>query len=309
MSDTVLHRVLDERLQDEVGDERRACVRGDVPLDPESIAVAHLLDLDVAAHEPQLLVERQVDRSSFVEQIPQQLTEPDERVERLVLPVAPHEHRDGVQRIEQEVRLQLRLERGEARALELRLELRRAEIAVAVAVGVVEPERHRQHAYIYEEVVRQQVHHTVGELLPVCDMWRNVAGVVPHHERGERLSQEQRDDHAEVEQHDPGPRASRDGAPAVQREDDRRERDPDVPGREAVSEDMRRGHSLAAFDHHTEEMTRAADHHRHGPNGGEDRRPPNSSADGRVVHQRVTCLAPVPSTFMTQTSMRPVRSL
>ena len=58
----------------------------------------------------------------------QQVAEARQRLLGLLALLLAHQHHDGVQRVEQEVRLQLRLERAEARLRHLGLELRGAQV-------------------------------------------------------------------------------------------------------------------------------------------------------------------------------------
>ncbi len=122
----VLDRVLDERLQDEVGHERVERLGLHVEAHDQAIGEARLLDLEVLRQEVELRLERDFLLADVLERQPQQVAQPHERAIG-GLDVAVHQRRDGVQRVEEEVRVELLLERLELGLDEPRLELRRAE--------------------------------------------------------------------------------------------------------------------------------------------------------------------------------------
>src|SRR5690242_19551196 len=105
------NRVLHERLQQH---RRYLCARDsrrDFPLDAQPIAQARLLDPDVRFHEIQLLAQRNFLAALDGEQGAKQLAESADDLERLEVPLGDDERTDGVQRVEQEVRLQLQRQR------------------------------------------------------------------------------------------------------------------------------------------------------------------------------------------------------
>ena len=120
----VLDRVLDERLHEQ---RRQAhaervgrCVDGHAKLRPEP----RLLELEVALHVPQLVFER--DELARAREPAAQMIGEREHEPPRALRLGADERRDRVQRVEDEVRLHLRLQRGRRRGVELRqLQLRR----------------------------------------------------------------------------------------------------------------------------------------------------------------------------------------
>jgi hypothetical protein len=94
------------------------------PLQREPVAEADVLDLEVAVQDLELLAQRH-DLLPVIERQPQQVAEQREHAHH-TLPLALHRHhRDRVQRIEQEVRVQLHAQRVEIRPRQARLEARR----------------------------------------------------------------------------------------------------------------------------------------------------------------------------------------
>ena len=102
-------RVLDERLEGEGrhGDLERGRVR--VDLEPEAVAQAHALELEVAADEVPLARERHPVAAGLVDPLPepQQLAQPLEGALR-ARRVAADETEQGVEHVEHEVRVELR---------------------------------------------------------------------------------------------------------------------------------------------------------------------------------------------------------
>ena len=71
--DAVLDRVLDERLQQEVGHRGRAKVLGHVELDAQAFAEAQLLQFDVRLQHAALFVERDEFAVAFAQRVAQQV--------------------------------------------------------------------------------------------------------------------------------------------------------------------------------------------------------------------------------------------
>ena len=136
LRDAVLDRVLDERLQQQVRHQRVERVGLDVEADDEAIGEARLLDLEVLCEEVELGLERDFLLAELLERQAQQVAQPHQRPVG-GLDVAVHQRRDRVQRVEQEVRVQLLLQRLELRLDQPGLELRRAQRAVP-GLAVVE---------------------------------------------------------------------------------------------------------------------------------------------------------------------------
>ena len=108
----MLDGVLDERLENQprhVGVER---LRIDVELHGQPILEANLFDLEVLLQELQFLFQRDAGGAGAIEGEAEQIAEPaDHAIRRFGIRV--HERRDRVERVEQEVRVELRFERLE----------------------------------------------------------------------------------------------------------------------------------------------------------------------------------------------------
>ena len=120
----VLDRVLDERLQQERGQQRIERLGFDVEPHDQSIGESRLLDFEVLREEIELRLQRAFVLAQVLERHAEQIAEAHQRAIRGV-DVAMHQRRNRVQRVEQEVRLQLMLQRGHLRLDELGLELGR----------------------------------------------------------------------------------------------------------------------------------------------------------------------------------------
>jgi hypothetical protein len=115
--DAVLDRVLHQRLKEEVRDRDRHRVGLNADLDGQAIAEADPHDVDIALEQGELVGERHLFDLPAFEGEAQQVAEPRDHVVGRV-DVAVHQRRDPVQRVEQEVRLQLHAQRFELRARE-----------------------------------------------------------------------------------------------------------------------------------------------------------------------------------------------
>src|SRR5690606_41366875 len=90
----------------------------------ESVAKAHALDLEVPIDERGFLGQRDLRLRVRVEHAPEQITQRRDRLYSGFAVAGPDQRSDGVQAVEQEVRMQLRRERLELRLAQLRFELR-----------------------------------------------------------------------------------------------------------------------------------------------------------------------------------------
>ena len=118
----VLDGVLDERLEDQT---RHAGVQGfrlDVELHRQAIRETRLLDAEILLEELQLHLQGHFVVARVVEREPQQIAEVHEGAIR-GLDILVHERGDRVQRVEQEMRVELLLKRRQLRLDQLRLEL------------------------------------------------------------------------------------------------------------------------------------------------------------------------------------------
>src|SRR5262245_10548023 len=110
----MLQRVLDQGLQDEVGHRRATRIGWDAQVDRETIVKAYLHDSDVTLQQRELLGKRNLVGAGAFERRAQQLPELHDHPIRDVRS-GVYEARDGVERVEQEVRSQLSFECFEAR--------------------------------------------------------------------------------------------------------------------------------------------------------------------------------------------------
>src|SRR5262249_35490121 len=132
--DTVVDRVFDERLKREgryfcAGEVLRDVEHGDQP-----ISKAQPFELEVALHRFELDRERDLRRARSVERVTK------ERGQTLDGALGLHrvfgdQCGDGVERVEQEMRIRARLERFEARDEELTLRLLLAELRISRAIA------------------------------------------------------------------------------------------------------------------------------------------------------------------------------
>ena len=97
----------------------------DLPLDREAIAESRLFDAQVAAQIRDLVAERRQLTVALRERRPEQLAQLGQHRDRAVVLTLKHRRPDHVQRVEEEVRLQLRSERRQLRAGQLRLQPQR----------------------------------------------------------------------------------------------------------------------------------------------------------------------------------------
>ena len=100
----VLHRVLDQRLQEQRGHERRLGSLVDVELEPQPVAEPQLLDAEVEVERVELLAQRDLLHRILVERIAQELRQPRDREVRGAILAVEDERRDRIQRVEQEMR-------------------------------------------------------------------------------------------------------------------------------------------------------------------------------------------------------------
>jgi hypothetical protein len=122
--DAMLHGVLDQRLEDERRHERVEHVVVDLHVDREPILEAHLHDVDVEIEQRELASQRHLGLAAPLEAVAQQIAEPRDHATHAAR-VALDERRDGVQGVEQEVRVELTTQGVEPRFGELTGELDR----------------------------------------------------------------------------------------------------------------------------------------------------------------------------------------
>jgi hypothetical protein len=151
----VAEGVFDDGLEDEVGDGRVEGARIYVHPGGEAVAEADALDFEVAGEELQLLLERDFLRAGVLQGEAEEVAEPRDHAVG-ALRVGVDEGRNRVQRVKEEVGLELHLQGLQLRVRELRFELRGAQLALArapvVAEGRVQHEEQAVDAIILRRV-------------------------------------------------------------------------------------------------------------------------------------------------------------
>ena len=103
----VLDRILNERLQDQAGHQRIRRTLVDVFLDDQAITEADLFDFEIQVQRMQLGPERDALHRIAVERVSQKIAQPAHSLVRGLVGAVEDERRDGVERVEQEMRVQL----------------------------------------------------------------------------------------------------------------------------------------------------------------------------------------------------------
>ncbi len=107
LSQSVAHRVLHDRLKNHVGNERVRDLRPRIDPDAQPILKANLLDRKIQPQKIQLAPQRDLLSVHVIQRKSQQIAQAAEhRFGLLSLPLA-HQHHNGAERIEQEVRVHL----------------------------------------------------------------------------------------------------------------------------------------------------------------------------------------------------------
>jgi hypothetical protein len=160
-ADAVTNGILDERLQDEVRNWHVQDRLLDVDVDLEPVAEPRLLDVEVAPDELELATERHERAIAGGEGLAQEVAEPgDHLVGRLGILV--HQLGNGVERVEEKVRVELHLQELETRRRQPCLEKRRSHLALLARVVVSESVREGDDRPVEEEVRRQAGNQDIG---------------------------------------------------------------------------------------------------------------------------------------------------
>ena len=222
----MLERVLDDRLQHEIGDEGAEGLFGNVEVDAEASLEADLHDVDVAAQQRELVAERHFVRRAAVHRLAQQLAEPGDHLPH-ARGVALDEGGDGVEGVEEEVRIELHPQGVEPRFGQLCLQRGRLARADLIAEEVLAREAGREHRQVRDELIEE------AEAADLAER-RDRAAVARYlEELRAREREEEEDDHRED-----GAGADEDGnarrppraigvEAAAEPEDERRRRRPD----------------------------------------------------------------------------------
>src|ERR1051326_1184840 len=148
----VLERVLHDRLEDEMRHERVERVGRDVAHRAQASLKADLHDLDVAVEQLHLLAQRHLARGARVDGAAEELAEARDHLARAG-GIALDHRRDRVERVEEEVRIDLHPQRVEPGLGELGLQQRRARGLVAAAQEVLARVAGRDDGEVIEELV------------------------------------------------------------------------------------------------------------------------------------------------------------
>src|SRR5262249_49152200 len=109
----MIDRILDQRLEQETRNEERPRLVRDLPAEAQGFAVARLEDLRIPMEPCQLLVDR-LHLRWVAERVAEQIAQAAEQTPRL-LGMFGHEARNRVQRIHEEMWLELRPQHGQLR--------------------------------------------------------------------------------------------------------------------------------------------------------------------------------------------------
>ena len=99
-------RVLDDGLEDEVGDGRVERLRFDLHVRREAILKAHAFDFEITAEEFQLLLQGDFLRARVLQSQAEEVAEPCDHAVG-ALRVRVDERRDGVERVKEKVRARI----------------------------------------------------------------------------------------------------------------------------------------------------------------------------------------------------------
>ncbi|MCG3161653.1 MAG: hypothetical protein JMDDDDMK_02850 [Acidobacteria bacterium] len=127
----VANRILHQLLQGETGNQRGQERASDVELSPQPVREARLFDGDVLPDEFEFFAEWDFIRAMAAERRSQDLAQLFDDAHGGLTLVVAHHHGDGVERVEEKVRVHLRLQRGETRARQLLGKTRQLHVALA----------------------------------------------------------------------------------------------------------------------------------------------------------------------------------
>ena len=150
----VFDRVLDHGLQNQAGNLRGKKFLGNVDAELKTLGKTHLLNVQILLGELQFLAERHLLSVGILHHSPQEVTQPDDHAHGRVVSFFAHQAGNGVERVEQEMRLDLPAQRAELGLRELLAETRR--------LGLLKGQLFSR----IEHVVDQQdqaVEHEIGE--------------------------------------------------------------------------------------------------------------------------------------------------
>src|SRR5262249_43164825 len=144
--------VFDERLQNQVRHLSGHDGGIDVEVHGQSRPQARLFDFEIGLNEVEFLLERDVLAIRAVERGAQQIAEPGNHPVGH-FDVLVKERRNGVERVEKKMRMQLHLQNLKLGLGELRLELRRKQLAIPELTVVVEHVRQGEDRQVKKDIV------------------------------------------------------------------------------------------------------------------------------------------------------------
>jgi hypothetical protein len=128
--DAVADCVLHQRLQDEAGHQRIEDLRPGRDPGAKAVLEADPLDLQITLDERELLVEGHLRRGIGPQRSAEQITQASDHPHCIRVLLGPNQRSDGMQRVEEEVRAELHLQRLELGAQQLCLETRGRDLAL-----------------------------------------------------------------------------------------------------------------------------------------------------------------------------------
>jgi len=144
--------VFRKRLKNQVRDHRESCPRMNVVLNMQPIGKSHLLNTQIQLNEIDLVSQFNFLFRGILERVTQEIAQTNKHRDRRLILVVAHQTHDAVQRVEEEVRVQLHSQRLELRLCELRFETCRQKFALTILAIVVERVTDADHAAIDQQI-------------------------------------------------------------------------------------------------------------------------------------------------------------
>ena len=116
------HRVLDDRLEDQVWDAHVQNFRIDANVSGEAILKTNALDFEIAVQKFKFLSQGHFHRPRIFERQPEEVAQPRDHLAR-AFRVFTEQRRDRVKRVEEKVRMHLHLQRFQLRLHKLSVKL------------------------------------------------------------------------------------------------------------------------------------------------------------------------------------------
>src|SRR3954453_554578 len=243
--DPMADRVLHDRLQSQMGDGGVEDLGPGVDLHPQAVLEADLLDREIEPQGLELAPQGDLLGLDVVEHAAQEIAQAGEHLLRLRPSPLAHQHHDGVQGVEQEMRLELAFESGELRLHELRPELGALELQpqrlpplLLILVVITERVLEAQHGPVRHHVGVKSQDREQEKRRAEAGLHERRKDPQPRKDGAARREVYEQKDKAgrKRDQPPPQPDLPLEGEPAAEPEDGGRERgdeiDPDDPGDE-----------------------------------------------------------------------------